>query len=336
MERYFITGATGFIGKELTRKLTGMQMQVHALVRNPEKLASLNSPYLKLFKGDITDPESVEAAMEGCTGVFHLAAWAHSSATDPEIFERVNVNGTGNILAAALKNGIRKMVFTSTAGTFGVTDAFTDANEESSKPENYDTDYARTKRAAELLCEEYYRKGLQVVTVHPTRVFGPGVMSESNAVMKIFDLYSRGKWRVIPSDGKTYGNYVFVGDVVNGHLLAMEKGVPGEGYILGGENVTFNELFEAMGQATECRRKLIHIPYAVLWLFSETLNLVSKVSGTSPLITTAWLRRYLQHRRLSSLKAVSSLGYSVTPLTDALRQSHEWLKSGKLYDDRKQ
>jgi farnesol dehydrogenase len=334
MDRYFITGATGFIGMELTRKLTGMQIQVHALVRYPEKMASLTNPYLKLFRGDITDPESVEKAMEGCTKVFHLAAYAHSSAEDPAIFDQVNVNGTGNILAAAMKMGIRKMVFTSTAGTFNVTDAVTDDNEDSSKPEQYDTDYARTKRAAELLCEEYFRKGLQVVTVYPTRVFGPGVLSESNSVMKILDLYSRGKWRAIPADGKTYGNYVYIGDVVNGHILAMEKGVPGEGYILGGENVTFDELFAAMGQATECRRKLVHIPYPVLWLFSETLNLVSGITGTRPLITTAWLRRYLQHRRLSSQKAVSRLGYSVTPLAEGLRLSYKWLKTRKLNNDR--
>jgi NAD+-dependent farnesol dehydrogenase len=325
MESYFITGATGFIGKELTRMLIREQVPVTVLVRNREKMAPLAGPTLNIVQGDILDYETVESAMKGCTRVFHLAAYARSYAEEPGIFEQINVTGTEHILKAALKNGVTRIVFTSTAGTFNTTDAVTDQTEKDPKPDTYNTEYARTKRMAEILCAEYSHRGLSIVTVYPTRVYGPGVLSESNSVVKMLDRYSRGHWRVIPSDGKTYGNYVFIDDVVKGHMLAMEKGTPGEGYILGGENVTFNGLFNAMREASGKTYRLIHIPYLFLLAASAGMVLYARLTGTRPLITPSWVKRYLQHRRLSSDKAIGELGYTITPLCEGFRISYGWL-----------
>lgn len=311
---------------ELTRQLTGSQIPVTVLVRNPDSVSHLKGDFLTIKKGDITDFESVKKAMQGCNRVFHLAAYARSFAETPGIFEQVNVTGTLNVLKAATELGIDRLVFTSTAGTFDITGTGNDQDETSEKPTHYNTEYARTKRMAEVLCDEYNHKGLPVITVYPTRVYGPGVKSESNAVLRMLHLYASGKWRIIPSDGSTFGNYVFIDDVVNGHRLAMQKGIPGEGYILGGENVTFNELFMTMRKATGKTYRLFHIPLAVLVAAAAAMVVVARLTGTRPLITPSWMKRYLQHRRLSSLKAIHKLGYSITPLAEGFVKSYEWLQ----------
>lgn len=329
-DRYFITGASGFIGMELTRILTGRQIPVTVLVRNPASVAHLPPEFLTVIKGDITDPESVKNAMKGCNKVFHLAAYARSFAEVPGIFDQVNVTGTENVLKAAVEHGIQRLVFTSTAGTFDISDAYNNQDERSIKPPRYNTEYARTKRMAELLCDEYGQKGLHVITVYPSRVYGPGVMSESNAVLRMLHLYALGKWRIIPSDGTTFGNYVFIDDVVNGHILAMQKGIPGEGYILGGENVTFNELFMTMRKVSGKTYRFYHIPLPVLVTAAAAMVAVARITRTRPLITPSWMRRYLQHRRLSSQKAIDELSYSITSLAQGFEKSLEWLKGRKL------
>lgn len=326
MKKYFITGGTGFIGKELTKHLLKEGNEVNLLIRDRKKAEEFTQSGVKLFTGDITDANSVDEAMKGCTHVFHLAAYAKPFAKDPAVFDLINIEGTRNVLDAALKHDVKKVVFTSTAGTFGITSENEDATEASEKPGRYYTEYARTKREAEKLCEEYFKKGLDIVIVNPTRVFGPGVISEGNSITKILSLYQKGKWRIIPGNGKTYGNYVFVGDIINGHILAMEHGKPGENYILGGENLTFNELFARMSRVTGKKFRMVHIPYPVLWAAAAIMVAFARLSMKQPLISPGWVKRYLQHRRLSVIKAQNDLGYEVTPVETGLKLTVEWLK----------
>lgn len=330
METILITGSTGFIGMELAKTLAARGHRLHLLVRSPEKAKSLLRDGVTLYRGDITDIDSLEAAMIGTTYVFHLAALAKQVSDDPADFEHINVEGTRNVLECALRHNIRKVVYTSTAGVFGTTGPDEEADENRKKPDSYTTEYERTKKISEEICMEYGTKGLDISLTYPTRVFGPGVITESNAVTKIISLYIRGKWRIIPGDGHTFGNYVFVEDVVNGLILAMENGGNGEGYILGGHNVTFNELFRAIRSCSEQKYRLIHIPYPILWLAGAVLMTVSKLTHTPPLITPAWVRRYLLHRRLSSAKAINDLGYRITPLNEGITRTIEWLKHQTL------
>ena len=330
METFLITGSTGFIGMELAKTLATQGHRLHLLVRSPEKAKSLLTDGVILFKGDITDTDSLEEAMKGTTHVFHLAALAKQVSDDPADFEQINVQGTRNVLECAHRLQIRKVVYTSTAGIFGTTGPDEEADETRKKPESYTTEYERTKKNSEEICREYTARGLNISLTYPTRVFGPGVISESNAITKIISLYIRGKWHIIPGNGKTYGNYVFIEDVVKGLILAMKKGMPGEGYILGGHNVTFNELFRAIKSCSTKKYRLIHIPYPFLWFASAVIVAVSKLTHTPPLITPAWIRRYLLHRRLSSAKAISDLGYRVTPLYEGITRTIAWLKPHNL------
>ncbi len=329
--RYFISGSTGFIGMALAKSLLANDCKVNLLVRSAQKANELLLLGASIFEGDITNKASVEAAMQGCTHVFHLAGYAKPTSIDPGVYHEVNVEGTKNVLDAALSCGVQRVVFTSTAGTFGPTSANIDANEDSPRPQKYHTLYAETKRKAELLCEDYKRRGLDIITVFPTRVFGPGIMNESNSLTKIAALYNKGKWRIIPGNGKTFGNYVFVDDVVNGLMLAMEKSRPGECYILGGENVTFDELFKTMARSSAIKRLLFRLPFALLWLGAAMLSVFGFLLQKPPLITPAWVKRYLQHRRLSSLKAEKELGYTITPLNLAFKKTFAWLNKTEWY-----
>lgn len=327
--KYFITGATGFIGMELTRQLAKEGNEIHLLVRSPEKAMSLNLPGVSIFQGDISNLESIEKAMLDCTHVFHLAAYAKPTAKDLSVFHEVNVEGTRKILEACVKLGIERVVFTSTAGTFDITGPENEATESSKRPENYYTEYAKTKRQAELLCLEYIEKGLDIITVFPTRVFGPGILNESNSLTKIASRYQKGKWRIIPGNGKTYGNYVFVDDVVNGLILAMNKACKGESYILGGENATFNELFNTIKMASGKKYRLFNMPYPVLWFASVIMKVSGIVFRKPAALSPAWVKRYLQHRRLSSQKAEKELGYTITPLFIGFEKTYTWLRTGK-------
>jgi NAD+-dependent farnesol dehydrogenase len=330
MNKYFVSGGTGFIGIELTKKLIGTGDHVHLLVRDKNKTKIFNQTGITVFEGDITSYSDVDEAMKGCSHVFHLAAHAKPFAKDPAIFDRINIDGTRNILEAALKYGITRVVFTSTAGTFGTTSEFDDVTEESEKPETYYTDYARTKRIAEKICDEYLGKGLNIITVYPTRVFGPGLLSESNGILKILKLYQKGKWRIIPGNGKTFGNYVYIDDVIYGHLLAMQKGKTNEGYILGGENLTFDELFSSIRRVSGKNYVLFHIPYPVLWMGSAIMVAFARLFNRQPLISPGWVKRYLQHRRLSSMKATNELDYQITPVQAGLVRTLEWLNQNEM------
>lgn len=325
MTRYFITGSTGLIGLALTRKLTESGCAMNLLVRSARKADSLVSDGISVFEGDVTDYTSVEKAMYGCTHVFHLAAFAKPYAKDPEIFDRVNVEGTRNVLEAALKNKIRKVVYTSTAGVFEITGPDDDANESSVKPEEYYTDYIRTKRAAEMVCGDYARKGLDIITTYPTRVFGPGIISDSNGIVRILKLYDKGRWRIIPGDGQTFGNYVYVGDVAGGLIKAMDHGKPGESYILGGENLSFNDLFQIMGAVTQKDYTLFHLPYPLLWTVTSLMVVVSRFLHKKVIISPGWVHRYLHHRRMSSQKALDEINYEITPVREGLKKTLEWL-----------
>lgn len=325
MERYFITGSTGLIGRALTELLSSHGKSLHLLVRSPSKLSFTNLEGVEVFQGDITDFDSVEKAIKGCSHVFHLAACATQFDKDPGVFDRVNVEGTRNVLLAAANNHIQKVVYTSTAGLFPVTSKTEDANEDSGKPVNFSTDYIRTKYLAEKVIQEFSEEGLPITTVYPTRVYGPGSLRESNSVTKILKLYSRGKWHLIPGDGQTYGNYVFLDDITQGLLHAMKSGKTGEGYILGGENVTFDELFRNIKEASGKKHILVHLPYPVLWTGAALLLIFSRLLGKPPLITPEWIRRYLEHRRLSSDKAIRELGYTITPLKEGLTKTMEWI-----------
>lgn len=323
--KIFITGATGFIGGRLALRLAKDGHEVNALIRKRKRARHLTSPQIHLFEGDLLDRESIRRAMKGCEAGFHLAAYARVWSKDPNLPHRINVTGTQNIFESALAEGLKKMVFTSTGGTLGPSNGGTPVDERTPRDAPFFNAYEETKAEAEQLARDFTKRGLNVVTVNPTRVYGPGLVSESAAMTKIIVKFSRGKWHIIPGNGKKYGNYVYVDDVVEGHLLALDKGRPGERYILGGSNNTYDGFFDTLKNVTGRKPWMVHIRYPALRAITYLQFAGMRLVGKPPLITPEWIKKYLHHWACSSDKAKKELGYRITPLEEGIKKTIDWV-----------
>jgi farnesol dehydrogenase len=324
--RILVTGATGFIGSQLARLLVRRGEAVRVLCRPGADLKPFDDLNLEICPGDILDAARVERAMAGCDRVFHLAAYARNWAKDPNTFFTVNVGGLKNVLDTALKTRVKKVVFTSSAVTLGPSNGCAVSESAVRVPEFF-TDYERSKFVAEESIRHYLQRGLAVVIVNPTRVFGPGLLCEANAITKMIQLYLQGKWRLVLGNGSEIGNYAFVNDVVAGHLLAMSHGKAGERYILGGENVSFNNLFNIIADLCGQSYRLFHVPSALALAFSKIEQRRAQWLGHYPLITPDWVRTFLADWACSCAKAKRELGYAITPLRQALATTITWLKA---------
>jgi nucleoside-diphosphate-sugar epimerase len=322
----FLTGATGLIGQRLTQDLAESGHQVKALVRSPQKAErlGLNHPNITLIQGDLDDKELLKREMAGCQQVYHLAALAGVWAK-PGVFQQVNVVGTRNVMEAAREAGVEKVVKTSTAGVIGPA-VNGPVHEATEREVPFFNEYEQTKAEAEDIALAYAQQGMQSVVVMPTRVFGPGPLTVSNSVTKLIAQYAEGKWYFRPGDGKSSGNYVYLPDVVEGHRLAMEKGKSGERYLLGGEDVSYNELFELLAELTDQRRSLLPMPLGLMLAMARIQLFLADNFGREPLITPDWVRKYNYHWEVSSSKAQQELGYQITPLREAVQETLEWLE----------
>ncbi|MDP4282409.1 MAG: NAD-dependent epimerase/dehydratase family protein [Bacteroidota bacterium] len=325
--KIFLTGGTGFIGRLLVKKLAEEGNEVRLLLRNPEKSKGLNHPGISFIPGDLDNIRTLEEGMNGCDRVFHLAAYAKPWSKDPDLPYRTNVIGTINVLEAALKNHVQRVVVTSTAGTMGYSENGVLVSEKTNRNPEYHSIYEKTKALAEEKAREYAACGLHVVIVNPSRVYGPGLLSVSNSVTKMIKYYTEGIWRIIPGDGQSIGNYVFVDDVVTGHILAAETGKPGERYLLGGQNISFNEFFELLGNVTGKKRFMIHLAPWLMKSMASGMENMAKLTGICPLITKAFLEKYLCNWGLDCTKSKNELGYKYCSIEEGIMKTLMWLKN---------
>src|SRR5205085_2912605 len=228
----FITGATGYIGNILALKLADSNNIIHALVRDPGKATNLAHPNIKLFKGDINDIDSIKRAMEGCEQVFHLASFARLWARPSNIFFKVNVEGTNNVLAVAVEQNVFGFVYTSSTAVFG-----TSINEPFSENDpriiGFNNDYDLSKCMAEKLVMDYAAKSFHALIVNPSRVYGAGNETYSNPFTRFFKALIKGKIVPVPKCPNVIAIYCYVNDVVVGHIMAMKYGRMGESNIIG-------------------------------------------------------------------------------------------------------
>ncbi len=323
----FLTGASGFIGQRLAERLSAEGHQVRCLVRSPEKFTSLAAlAGVTAVPGDLDDISALEMGISGCDTVFHLAAFAKPWSKDKSIPYRVNVTGTGNLLKVSLGAGVKRFVFTSSAAVIGPSPGVDPIDESFPRSVPFFNEYEETKAAAEKLVMAYCRDGMETVIVNPPRVYGPGPVNESNALTRMIKLYALGKWHILPGDGTCVGSYVLVDDVVRGHILAAIHGRPGNRYALGGENLTFRQFFDTLAEVTGRRHWLLPLPVGLMVAVAKFMEWQASVTGIPPMITAQWVKKYLNHWSLSSQKAMTDLGYSVTPLREGVKITLEWLK----------
>ena len=324
-----ITGSTGYIGSLLTMKLADQGEDVRILVRKDPELTAFNRPNIKIFKGDITDPASLEAAMQGVDKVYHMAAYARLWAKDPDTFQKINVEGTRNVMEAAWNAGVRKIVYTSTAGVIGPS-RDKPMTENDPRIVGFFNPYEETKTQAEQVTMGYIHRGLDVCIVNPARVYGPGLDTGSNPVTKIVELYLKRKWHVIPGNGEDIGSYCYIDDVVDGHINAMLKGGKGERYIFGGVNASFNELISLIRKHSGVNKKLYNLPFPVMSFVSQAMKTWSIISGTAPMITPDWVKRYDYHWKLDSSKAVREINYNIRTLDEGIQQTVAWIRQNRM------
>jgi farnesol dehydrogenase len=331
----FITGGTGFIGRKLIERLSTGDEALHLLVRSQSSLTDLEkNEKIRFFYGDVTDENSVLEGMKGCDKVYHLAAYARNWSFDENQYYKVNVAGAINVFEAALKNRVQKIVFTSSCVTLGPSQDKVLTEKDWKPRENFFTEYEKSKYLAELEALKFVQKGLNLVMVNPTRVYGPGLLTEANSVTRIAQQYLEGKFPLILNRGKEVGNYAFVEDVVIGHILAMEKGKTGERYLLGGENISLKNLFFSLNELTQTKHIQINIPPKVArfvaWLEEKIANLFRKY----PMISRDWVDTFLQNWIYSSEKAEKELGYKYLPLKQGLKITCDWILNQKTVSNK--
>ena len=326
--RVLVTGATGFIGTKLVQALVERGCAVRALTRASSPTAGPAGAGVELCQGNILDPESLRRGMDGCEQVYHLAAYAKNWARDRSVFFEHNLNGTRNVLAAAEACGVKRLVVTSTIVTLGPTAPGVVGDESSPRSTpRFFTEYEESKTAAEGEVLEWAARGGPAVLVNPTRVYGPGKLTEGNSVTLMIEQYLRGRLPVLLNGGVNVGNYALVDDLVRGFLLAMEKGRVGERYLLGGENISLKGFFSLVDEAAGARHRQISLPPWGALAFARFEELKARGFGIYPKITPGWVETFLADWVYSCAKAERELGYAITPLRQGIRATCEWLRT---------
>jgi dihydroflavonol-4-reductase len=321
MKSILVTGATGFVGWHVARKLLDRGYRVRALARDPQRLQELDG--VEPFKGDLRDPESLSRAVEGCSVVYHIAADYRLWAPDPQEMYRSNVEGTRSLLDAARKAQVNRVVYTSTVGCIGMPagelgDETTPVTlVEMSGP------YKRSKFQAEQVALEFAAQGFPVVIVNPTAPMGDHDFKPTPTGKMVVD-FLRG---AMPAYLDTGLNVVDVRDVAEGHLLACERGRPGERYILGAENMTLQQILENLANITGRKAPTVRIPYAVAYAAGMATTAWARVSGVEPRAPLDAVKMARKKMWVKHDKAIRELGYSPGPAREALRRAVDWFQA---------
>lgn len=324
--KLFITGVTGYIGNRLLLAAINKGYTVHALVRSTSSLQLFQHPKVHYFKGDVTNYSSVVQAMAGCDAVMHAAGITQLWHKNRSLFYNVNVGGTKNVLEAACFHAVKRLVFTSSCAVLGPS-SDDPVSEEDPRMTPFENDYEISKHCAEELVKEYSRRGLFAVTVAPPRVYGPGLWTNGNPICKLIRNALKRKLAFVPAAKNVLGNYAFIDDVIEGHFLAMQKGLGGEKYILGGENLSYHDFFSTIRQVSDQKIKLVTVPKPVLKIAGMLACAYSFFSKQHLHLTPGTVERLFQNRAVSSNKAIRQLGYHVTCFQDGLKQTIQFLKS---------
>lgn len=323
MRRSFVTGATGFVGAHVARKLVARGDQVIALVRPSSNLALLDGLPIETVTGDLRDPDSLIAPTQGVDELYHVAADYRLWARDPRDIYRSNVEGTRNVLEAAAKQHVPKVVYTSTVGCLGIPKDGSSGDE--TTPVSRDDlvgHYKKSKYDAEQIALEYAGNGLGVVIVNPSTPVGPGDIKPTPTGKMIVD-FLRGK---MPGYVDTGLNLVAVEDVAEGHLLAAERGRVGEKYILGNQNLTLREILAMLADITGRKPPTVRIPHWVALAASAVDTAVSRVRGVEPGVPLEAVLMSRKRMFFSADKAVRELGLPQSPVKDALAGAVEWFR----------
>lgn len=330
-KKIVVTGGTGFIGSRLVHRLAAAGENVHALVRASSDLASLREclDRITLVYGDVTDIASLSAAFEGADEVYHCAGITYMGDRKNPLLQRINVDGTQNVLDACRRAKVRRVAHVSSITAVGISGPHRKFDEESRwNFDMIDLEYARTKHAAEKLVAEAVRKGMDVVIVVPAFVFGAGDIN-FNAGRIIKDVYKR-KMPFYPMGGICVVDVEIVVDCL---IAAMKKGRTGERYIVGGDNVSFRELAQTIMRVTGVHQRSFPLPVwaahviSFLLSFSRFSKKRRKISKLFNMTMFTVASKYLY---FDSSKAQRELGMRYEPFEESIRRTFEWYRERQM------
>lgn len=319
-----VTGGTGFIGGHVVRALRGRGDAVRCLVRASSPVEDLQDLDVTLAVGDVRDARALRVAMRGCRAVYHCAADYRLFALDPTDIYRTNVEGTRNVLEAAIELGVERIVYTGSVGALatGSPDCPADESTPVSGQEMIGH-YKRSKWLADRLVEDLAAKGASVVTVCPSTPVGERDVKPTPTGQMIVD-FLKGR---IPAYVDTGLNLIDVRDVAEGHLLAERHGVPGEKYILGCRNMALREFLDVLADISGRRKVRLEIPHWIPFAIAAVDTWAARVRRGAPRVSLESVRMSKKKMYFSAAKAVRELGLPQTPVEQALERAVTWFRT---------
>ncbi|MBL8219257.1 MAG: NAD-dependent epimerase/dehydratase family protein [Bryobacterales bacterium] len=319
MKPVLVTGATGFLGWHVAQRLVESGERVRALVRPSSSVRELD---VETATGDLRDPASLERAVAGCRVVYHVAADYRLWAKDSKDLYRSNVDGTRNMLEAARQAGVERFVYTSTVGCIGIPSAGIGDEETPVSLADMTGHYKRSKFLAEQVALEYAQSGFPVYIVNPTAPVGDHDVKPTPTGKIIVD-FLKGD---MPAYVDTGLNLVDASDTARGHVLAAERGKPGERYILGGENMTLRQILEQLAQLSGKPAPKVRIPYAVAYAAGVCSTAAAHLTGKEPRAPLEGVRMARKKMWVSCDKAKRDLGFTAAPVEQALDRAIRWFE----------
>jgi nucleoside-diphosphate-sugar epimerase len=320
-----VTGGTGFVGSHLVRRLLARGQQVISLDKNPglfdDELRSLGA---KLITGSVTDADAVNRAVEGCDVVYHLASPFGDILQPDAAYWDIEVNGTRNVLEAAQRHGVKRVVHCSTQGVHGSLVQTPGDENSPMAPRDY---YCYSKVEGERVCQEFIARGLDAVIVRPTSVYGPG---DIRGWLKLYKMVANG-WFLMVGDGKTLNHPVYVENLIDVfELAATVPEAKGRAYLAGDEHpVTLTELVRGVAAAVGANVRIVRWPWYNLALAgAAAVERVSKAVGVKPPVFRRRLSWYRTNRAFRIDRARHELGYQPkVPLSEGLARTAAWYRS---------
>jgi dihydroflavonol-4-reductase len=320
--RIFITGATGFVGGHVARRYAAEGASLRLLTRQTSRLDSLSGIDAEMVTGDLREPEKLRSAISGCDALVHVAADYRLWVRDPEQMYAANVGGTRELLKLAREVGVPRVVYTSSVATMGFKADGTIVNEETPVAlADMIGHYKRSKFLGEQEAIQAAKAGQHVMVLNPTTPIGSGDAKPTPTGRIIVDFLNK----QFPAYVDTGLNLVDVDEVARMHVVALDRGTPGERYILGGENLTLKQILDRMSAITGLPSPTMKVPHAVAMAFAFfDENITGKLRGKEPRATVEAVRMGKKMMFASSAKAERELGFQILPVYNAMRSAIEW------------
>lgn len=323
--RVFLTGATGFVGSHVARAFAAQGAELRLLVRGTSRLDNLEGLAGETVVGDLAQPETLRSALRGCDALVHVAADYRLWVRDPAAMFRANVEGTKALLQLAREEGVARVVYTSSVATMGFRSDGTIVNEDTPVSlAQMIGHYKRSKFLAEQQAIEAARAGQHVIILNPTTPIGAHDIKPTPTGQIVVDFLNR----KFPAYVDTGLNLVDVSEVARMHVTALDRGTPGERYILGGENLSLKQILDKMSAITGLPSPTMQVPNAVAMAFAffdETIT--GRLRGKEPRATVGAVRMGKKKMFASSAKAERELGFRVLPVYGALRAAIDWFRA---------